>query len=66
MTTVARPMCKIEVLKSVGMLRSLVKTDIAGQLDPTVLTNQAQKYEEEIKPILNSVATSSTLAIMRG
>jgi hypothetical protein len=63
---VARPMAKSAVLQQFGMLRQLVKSDIAGQLDATVLTNSRKEYEEAIKPILNSPAVSSQLAISRG
>jgi hypothetical protein len=63
---VARPMCKIAILRAFGVLRSLVKTDIAGQLDATVLTNAAKELEDAIKPILNSIATSGVMALSRG
>jgi hypothetical protein len=63
---VARPMAKSAVLQQFGMLRQLVKSDIAGQLDATVLTNQRKEYEEAIKPIINSVGVSSSLSLLRG
>ena len=63
---VARPMAKSAILLQIGMLRQLVKTDIAGQLDPTVLTNLRKEIEEGLKPILNSVTVSGQFALMRG
>ena len=64
--TMARPMVKSAVLNNFGMLRQLVKQDIAGQLDTTVLTTRRDKIEEELKPILNSIGLVGTLAIGRG
>jgi hypothetical protein len=63
---VARPMCKSAILQQFGMLRTLVKTDIAGQIDSTVLTNERKTIEDNLKPILNSIATSGVLALQRG
>jgi len=63
---VARPMAKSAVLQQFGMLRQLVKADIAGQLDATVLTNQRKEYEENLKPILNSAGVYGSMAIGRG
>jgi len=63
---VARKMAKSAVLQQFGMLRQLVKADIAGQLDATVLTNQRKEYEEDLKPILNSAGVYGAMAIGRG
>jgi hypothetical protein len=62
----ARPMAKIAVLKNIGLIRSLVKTDIAGQLDATVLTNEAKALEDQIKPIISSIGLTGQLALSRG
>lgn len=62
----ARPLAKINVLTNFGMLRSLVKTDIAGQLDPTVLTNMAKDLKTEVQPILNSIGLTGMHALVRG
>jgi hypothetical protein len=62
----ARPMARIEVLNNFGLLRQLVKTDIAGQLDATVLTNRAEKLEQQIEPIIKSVGITGIYALMRG
>ena len=64
--TIARPMARIEVLTNFGLLRSLVKTDIAGQLDATVLTNMAEKLEQRIDPIIKSIGLTGILAASRG
>jgi hypothetical protein len=64
--TVARPMAKSAILLQFGMLRQLVKSDIAGQLDATVLTNQRKEYEDALKPILTSAGVYGSLAIGRG
>jgi hypothetical protein len=62
----ARPMAKINVLNNFGVLRSLVKSDIAGQLDATVLTNRAEKLENELKPIISSIGLTGMHALIRG
>ena len=64
--TLMRPMARIEVLNNFGMLRQLVKTDIAGQLDATVLTSRAEKLEQQIDPIIKSVGIAGAFALMRG
>jgi len=64
--TIARPMVKSAVLNNFGMLRSLVKQDIAGQLDPSVLLTRRDKLEEGLKPILDSIGITGVLAVMRG
>jgi hypothetical protein len=64
--TIARPMVRSNVLNNFGMLRQLVKTDIAGQLDATVLTSQRDKLEENLKPILNSIGLTGMMAASRG
>ncbi len=63
---IARPMARIEVLRNFGLLRSFVKTDIAGQLDPTILLNMAETLETKVTSIINSVGLTGQLAIMRG
>ena len=64
--TIARPMVKSAVLNNFGMLRSLVKQDIAGQLDPSVLLTQRDKLEDKLKPILDSIGLVGQLALNRG
>jgi len=64
--TIARPMARVEVLNNFAMIRSLVKQDIAGQLDPTVLQNRADKLEEQVQGIIKSIGITGQLAIMRG
>lgn len=64
--TIARPMARIEVLNNFAMIRSLIKQDIAGQLDPTVLQNRAEKLEEKVTAIINSIGITGVLAMGRG
>jgi len=64
--TIARPMARIEVLNNFSLLRSLVKTDIAGQLDATVLANRAEKLQSALDPILKSIGLVGILATQRG
>ena len=63
---VARPMAKSAVLQQFAMLRQLVKTDIAGQLDATVLSNTRKEYEDAIGPILKGSHVHSWAGAMRG
>lgn len=63
---IARPMVRSEVLRNFHILRSLVKTDIAGQLDPAVFKELRTEIEESLKPIVNSIGITGTLAIGRG
>lgn len=61
-----RPMIRSEVLNNFYVIRSLVKTDIAGQLDPAVMKEQRAEIEEWLKPMIKSVSTTGMFAIMRG
>lgn len=63
---IARPLVQIKVLRNLGLLRSLVKEDIAGQLDANVLLTQAKELEDRTDKLLNSLAMSHQFAIMRG
>ena len=63
---IARPMARSEVLKNFTILRSLVKTDIAGQLDPLILKEMRTEIETDLKPIINSIGLTGQLAITRG
>jgi hypothetical protein len=62
----ARPMCRVEVLNNIGMIRQLVKQDIAGQLDATVLTTRADKLDEQIRKITDSVGMTGIFSAVRG
>jgi hypothetical protein len=63
---IARPLARIEVLRNFGMLRSLVKQDIAGQLDANVLMTRADAIEEKVEKLLNSIGMTHLYAIERG
>ena len=63
---IARPMARSEVLKDFGMLRSLVKTDLAGQLDPSALKELRNEIEENLKPIITSIGLTGMYSVMRG
>jgi hypothetical protein len=62
----ARPMARVEVLNNFAMIRSLIKQDIAGQLDPTVLSTRADKLDEQVRKITDSIGISGIFATMRG
>jgi hypothetical protein len=62
----ARPMARVEVLNNIGMIRSLVKQDIAGKLDETVLTTKADKLDEQIRKITDSIGMTGIYSIGRG
>lgn len=64
--TIARPMARSEVLRNFGLLRSLCKTDIGGQLDPTALKELRNEIEEQLKPIINSIGITGSMALLRG
>jgi len=61
-----RPMCRIEVLNNIGMLRALCKQDIAGKLDETVLLNKAEKLDEQVRKITDSIGITGIYALNRG
>jgi hypothetical protein len=62
----ARPMARVEVLYNIGMLRSLVKQDIAGKLDESVLMTRADKIDEQIRKITDSIGITGQFALGRG
>ena len=59
-------MARSEVLKDFGMLRSLVKTDLQGQLDPSALKELRSEIEENLKPIITSIGLTGMYAVARG
>ena len=61
----ARPMVRSEVLRNFSVIRSLVKTDIAGQLDPSIFKELRQEIENELLPKCKSVGTVGALAVHR-
>jgi len=63
---IARPMARIEVLNNFAMIRQLVKTDIAGQLDASVLQTRAEKLEDKVNEIIKSIGLTGILSTMRG
>lgn len=63
---IARPMARSEVLRNFVILRSLVKADISGQLDPSILKEMRTEIETDLKPIINSIGITGTLAVQRG
>lgn len=64
--TIARPMARSEVLKNFSILRSLVKSDISGQLDPSVLKAERDSIEQNLQPIIKSIGLVGTISIGRG
>lgn len=63
---IARPMARSEVLRNFNILRSLCKTDVAGQLDPAILKETRTEIETDLKPILNSIGITGQLSVQRG
>lgn len=63
---IARPMARSEVLRNFTILRSLCKTDIAGQLDPSILKETRSEIEENLKPIITSIGLTGMFSVMRG
>ena len=64
--TIARPMARSEVLRDFGILRGLVKADIAGSLDPSALKELRSEIETDLKDIIKSIWLTGRLAVMRG
>jgi hypothetical protein len=63
---IARPMARSEVLRNYTILRSLCKTDIAGQLDPSILKETRSEIEENLKSIITSIGLTGMFSVMRG
>ena len=63
---IARPMVRSEVLRNFMVLRSLCKTDVAGQLDPAILKEVRTEIETNLKPIISSIGLVGQQALMRG
>lgn len=62
----ARPMVRSEVLKNFVMIRSLVKTDISGQLDPAEFKAERDRIETELGLMCKAVSTSGIASLGRG
>jgi hypothetical protein len=48
------------------MLRSQIKEDIPGKLDPQVFMQRADAIEDKLMPIINSIGITGIHAIERG
>ena len=63
--TIARPMARSEVLKNFVLIRTMVKTDIAGQLDASEFKSERERIETELGPIIKSIGITGILAVSR-
>lgn len=61
-----RDICKAYVLRNLGMLRAMVKSDLPGNIDYSMFTSRADSLEQKVVDKWEKSATSLALAIMRG
>lgn len=61
-----RDLCKAYILRSLGMLRSLVKSDLPGAIDWSMYNQRADSLEEKVLKIWQESTLSQATAIMRG
>ncbi len=61
-----RNICKAYVLRNLGMLRSLVKSDLPGAIDYSMYTSRADTLEQKVEEKWERSATSLALSVMRG
>ena len=66
MRTDFRAICKAYVLRNIGMLRSMVKSDLPGNIDYSMYTSRADSLEQKIAEKWEKCATSLALAVQRG
>lgn len=61
-----RDICKAFVLRNLGTLRSMVKSDLPGNIDYSIFTSRADSLEQKVSEKWEKNATSMQLAIARG
>lgn len=61
-----RDLCKSNILQNFGMLRQLIKADIPGNPDYSLLTNRAKELKDPIITKWNQSSTNNMMAILRG
>lgn len=66
MRTDFRAICKAYVLRNIGMLRSMVKSDLPGNIDYSMYTSRADSLEQKVAEKWEKCATSLALSVMRG
>lgn len=66
MLTDFRNLCKANIMRNLGMLRSMVKSDLPGNIDYTLYTNRADSLEQKVIDKWEKSPTNLQLAIMRG
>ena len=66
MITDFRNICKAYVLRNIGMLRAMVKSDLPGNIDYSMYTSRADSLEQKVSEKWEKSATTMNLAIMRG
>lgn len=66
MRTDFRNICKAYVLRNIGMLRGMVKSDLPGNIDYSMYTTRADSLESKVVEKWEKSATSLALSVMRG
>lgn len=66
MLTDFRNLCKANIMRNLGMLRSMVKSDLDGNIDYTMYTTRADNLEQKVTDKWEKSATNLALAVMRG
>ena len=66
MRTDFRAICKAYVLRNIGMLRAMVKSDLPGNIDYSMYTSRADSLEQKVAEKWEKCATSLALSVMRG
>jgi hypothetical protein len=61
-----RQLCTAFVLRNLGMLRGLIKSDIPGQIDFEKYLTRADKLDEDVHKLWNTSSTSLKLTPTRG
>lgn len=61
-----RDLGKANILRNLGMLRALVKSDVSGAIDFSLYNSRADTLETKVKEKWEKQATNLSLAVMRG
>ena len=61
-----RDLCKAYVMRSLSSLRSLVKSDIPGNIDYSSMASRANDLEKEVIDRFKASITNQNLSLMRG
>lgn len=61
-----RNLGKANILRNLGMLRSLVKTDLPGQIDFSIYNSRADSLEQKVTEKWEKQASQLALSVLRG